>query len=132
MKRLNVILLLFGLSAPLAAWAETAPVTPTQPLTQEAAVEFALAHNQAYRAAFEDVSASGEKVNEARADFFPKVDGSYRYMHWQDQPFAAIPGLLPPDPFCGTDRQQVGSRHRAAAFYRLPSGIKLQGKQGGP
>ena len=92
MKRLGVIFLLFGLSVPFAAWGETAPVTPAQPLTQEAAVDFALAHNQAYRASFEDVSASCEQVNEARAGFFPKVDGSYRYFHWNEQPFESIPG----------------------------------------
>ncbi len=77
MKRLSLILLFFGLSIPLAARAQTAPAAPSQPLTQQGAVDFALAHNQAYMAAFEDVSASCERVNEARADFFPKVDGSY-------------------------------------------------------
>ncbi len=92
MKRLSVILVLFCLWAPLAAWGKSAPNTPPQPLTQEAAVKFALEHNQAYRAAFEDVSASREEVNEARAGFFPKVNGSYLYERWAYQPFASVPG----------------------------------------
>lgn len=71
---------------------ESEVATPAQPLTQEGAVEFALEHNQAYRAAFEDVSASNEKVNQARAGFLPRVDGSYRYLRWQNQPFETIVG----------------------------------------
>ncbi len=56
-------------------------------MSKEAAVEYALAHNRAYRAAFEDVSVAGEKVNQARADFFPKLDGSYAFTQLADQPF---------------------------------------------
>jgi outer membrane protein len=92
MKRFNLFILLFFLSAPFCAWAETPPLTPAQPLTQEGAVSFALTHNQAYRAAFEDVSASGEKVNQARAGFLPRVDGSYRFLRWKDQPYVSIVG----------------------------------------
>ncbi len=93
MKRLNVIFLLFCLSAPLPAQAVTAPSTPMQPLTQEAAVEFALAHNPAYMAAFTDVSASREKVNQAKAGFLPKVNGSYMYERWSQQPYVSIVGI---------------------------------------
>lgn len=93
MKRLNVIFLLFCLSAPLAAQAVTAPSTPMQPLTQEAAVEFALAHNPAFMAAFTDVSASREKVNQAKAGFLPKVNGSYMYERWSQQPYVSIVGI---------------------------------------
>ncbi len=92
MKRLDVIFLLFCLAAPFSARAETAPAPPVRPLTLRGAVDFALAHNQSYQAAFEDVSVSNQKVNQARAGFFPKVDGSYRFMRWQDQPFVSIVG----------------------------------------
>jgi outer membrane protein TolC len=64
-----------------------------QPLTQEAAVEFALAHNPAYMAAFTDVSASREKVNQAKAGFLPKVNGSYMYERWSQQPVVSIVGI---------------------------------------
>ncbi len=93
MKLLNMLLVLLGLFAPLTAWGEAARIDLPQPLSKEAAVEYALAHNRAYRAAFEDVAVAGEKVSQARADFFPKLDGSYAVTRLSDQPFASIPEL---------------------------------------
>lgn len=61
-----------------------------QPLTKDAAVQFALTHNHAYKAAFEDVDVAGQKVNQARADFLPKLDGSYSFRQWSDQPFVSL------------------------------------------
>ena len=52
---------------------------------------------------FEDVSVAGEKVSQARADFFPKLDGSYAYTRLSDQPFVSLPELK---------------------FYRLPFSIQ--------
>ena len=93
MKRLNILFVLLGLLVPLTAWGgEAARTDLPQPLGKEASVEYALAHNRAYRAAFEDVSAAGEKVSQARADFFPKLDGSYAYTRLSDQPIVSIPG----------------------------------------
>ncbi len=63
---------------------------PAMPLTKEAAVDYALSHNRLYKAAFEDVGAADQKVKEALADFFPKVDGAYAYRHFSEQPFVSI------------------------------------------
>ncbi|MGA2027993.1 MAG: TolC family protein, partial [Syntrophobacteraceae bacterium] len=93
MKRLNILFVLLGLFVPLTAWGEVARIDLPQPLSKEAAVEYALAHNMAYRAAFEDVSVAGEKVSQARADFFPKIDGSYAYSRLSNQPTVSLPEL---------------------------------------
>ena len=92
MKRVSVIVLLICLWAPSGGRAQTLPAPPAQPLTEKAAVDFALAHNRGYRAAFEDVSASHERVNQALGAFLPKVDGSYRFTRWQNQPYVSIVG----------------------------------------
>jgi outer membrane protein len=61
-----------------------------QPLTKEAAVEYALTHNHAYKAAVEDVGAAGQKVAQAQADFLPKLDGSYAFRQWSEQPIVSL------------------------------------------
>ncbi|MDR3569680.1 MAG: TolC family protein [Syntrophobacteraceae bacterium] len=128
MKRFQFVILFFCLSAPLRVWAKTPPpATPMQPLTREAAVDFALAHNQAYRAAFEDVSASHEKVNQAIAGFLPKVDGSYNYTRWQDQPFVSIVGTSFQNiPFSvqNDNRWQVGLVQPLFTGFQLESNYK--------
>ena len=91
MKRLNTLFILMGLIAASTSWGEAARDDLSQPLTIQTAVDYALAHNSAYRAAFEDVSVSCEKLNQAKADFFPKVDGSYAYTRLGEQPFVSIP-----------------------------------------
>ncbi len=90
MKLLTMLFLLPGLLVPLTVWGEVARIDLPQPLTKEAAVEYALVHNRAYRAAFEDVSAASEKVSQARADFLPKLDGSYAVTRLSDQPFVSL------------------------------------------
>jgi len=61
-----------------------------QPLTRDAAVQYALTHNHAYKAAFADVDVAGQKVNQARAGFLPKLDSSYAFRQWSDQPFVSL------------------------------------------
>ena len=107
MKRLNILFVLLGLFIPLTVWGEVAHIDLPQPLSKEAAVEYALAHNRAYRAAFEDVSVAGEKVSQARADFFPKLDGSYAYTRLSEQPTVSLPELN---------------------FYRLPFAIQTSNR----
>ncbi|MGA3112837.1 MAG: TolC family protein [Syntrophobacteraceae bacterium] len=92
MKRISALFILLGLFIASTARGEAPRNDLPQPLTAEAAVQYALSHNRAYRAAFEDVSVAGEKVLEATADFFPKIDGSYSYTHLADQPFVSSPG----------------------------------------
>lgn len=65
------------------------------PLTKEAAVEYALGHNRLYKAAFEDLGAADQKVKQAAADFFPKVDGSYAFRHFTEQPTVSFIDLGP-------------------------------------
>ncbi len=91
MKRLNSLFIIIGLVAAFTTCGEAARDDLSQPLTVEAAVDYALAHNSAYRAAFEDVSVSHEKLNQAKADFFPKVDSSYALTRFGEQPFVSIP-----------------------------------------
>ncbi|HYA42772.1 MAG TPA: TolC family protein [Syntrophobacteraceae bacterium] len=90
MKRWKIIFIALGLFMPSAAWGEAQTTDLPQPLGIGAAVEYALAHNKAYRAAFEDVCAAVEKVDQARADFFPKLDGSYSFSQLHDQPFVSL------------------------------------------
>jgi outer membrane protein TolC len=93
MKRLSAFFLLLGLLFASTARGESAGNNlPPQPLTRQAAVEYALSHNKAYRAAFEDVSVADQKVLQARADFFPKVDGSYAFTQLANQPYVSIVG----------------------------------------
>ncbi len=56
MRRINTLFILLGLILASTAGGEAAGNDLPQPLGVEAAVEYALAHNRAYRAAFEDVS----------------------------------------------------------------------------
>ncbi len=91
MKRLSSLFIIIWLVAAFTTWGEAARDDLSQPLTVEAAVDYALAHNNAYRAAFEDVSVSHEKLNQAKADFFPKVDSSYALTRFGEQPFVSIP-----------------------------------------
>ena len=79
MKRMSAFCILVGLFIVSAASGESVSNGLSQPLTREAAVQYALSHNRAYMAAFEDVSVAGTKVMQAKADFFPKLDGTYAF-----------------------------------------------------
>jgi outer membrane protein TolC len=103
MKRISTLFMLLVLFIASTARGEVVRNDLPQPLTAEAAVQYALSHNRAYRAAFEDVSVAGEKVSQAKADFFPKLDGSYSVTQLSDQPFVSLPELK---------------------FYRLPFSIQ--------
>ena len=94
MRRINTLFILLGLILASTAGGEAAGNDLPQPLGVEAAVEYALAHNRAYRAAFEDVSVAGQKVNQAKADFFPKLDSSYAFTQFANQPFISLPGTV--------------------------------------
>ncbi len=37
---------------------------------------------------------AGEKVNQAKADFFPKLDSSYAFTQFANQPFISLPGTV--------------------------------------
>lgn len=66
------------------------PPALTQPLTKEAAVEYALSHNRSFKAADEDLAAAGQRVRQAQADFYPKLDGSYAFKRMSEQPFVSF------------------------------------------
>ncbi len=63
-----------------------------QPLTKEAAVQYALSHNRLFKAAMQDVAAAGQRVKQAAADFYPKVDGSYAFRQFSNQPVVTLHG----------------------------------------
>jgi outer membrane protein TolC len=96
MKRWTIIFILPALFVPFTTWVEAETADLPQPLGKEAAVEYALAHNKAYRAAFDDVSVAGEKVDQARADFLPKLDGSYAFTQLNNQPYVSLTLPSPP------------------------------------
>ncbi len=77
---------------PFAVWAQGSRNSLQEPLTIGTAVEYALTHNRAYKAATSDVDAAGQKVNQARADFLPKLDGSYAFSQLSEQPIASLGG----------------------------------------
>ncbi len=69
------------------SWCEDEPQDmPPQPLTKEAAVQYALSHNRLFKAAMQDVAAATQRVKQAEADFYPKVDGSYAFRQFSNQP----------------------------------------------
>ncbi|MFZ2448570.1 MAG: TolC family protein [Syntrophobacteraceae bacterium] len=61
-----------------------------QPLTKDAAVEYALAHNRIFKAAGEDLAAAVQRVKQAQADFYPKLDASYAFRQFSDQPTVTL------------------------------------------
>lgn len=77
---------------PFTVWAQGGRSSLPAPLTIGAAVEYALTHNRAYKAAVSDVDVAGQKVNQARADFLPKLDGSYAFSQLSEQPVASLGG----------------------------------------
>jgi outer membrane protein len=66
---------------------------PSQPLTLKEAVSYALNHNRGYLAAKREVDSVSQQVKQARADFYPKVDASYAFTNWKDQPYAIFNDL---------------------------------------
>lgn len=78
---------------------------PNQPLSLDQAIEYGLNHNRNLKSFKEEVMAVGQQVNQARADFLPKLDASYTFTKIKDQPFITlgvsgdvIPGLPPQFP----------------------------------
>jgi outer membrane protein TolC len=68
------------------------PFLTSQPMTVEQAVEYGLEHNRLLKAAGQDVAASGQQVRQARSGFLPRLDGTYRFHHLKDEPYAAFVG----------------------------------------
>ncbi len=66
---------------------------PSQPLTLKEAVSYALNYNRGYLAAKREVDSVSQQVKQARADFYPKVDASYAFTNWKDQPYAIFNDL---------------------------------------
>ena len=95
--RFPALILMLVLLLPALVCAAPVPAagkdSPDRPLTVTDAVRYALDHNRLFKAAGQDVLASGEKVKEARADFFPKLDTRYEFKHFQEQPYAALGGV---------------------------------------
>lgn len=75
------------MAAGAASGQDIAPGDSVRPLTPRDAVACGLMRNRSYLAARQEVEAFKKKVDEARADFFPKLDAFYRYEHFKDQPY---------------------------------------------
>lgn len=82
------VMLFFLLAAGPAGAQESLPEDFSHPLTPRDAVAYGLARNRTYLAAKQEVEAFKQKVKEAKADFFPSLDGSYSFTHLRDQPYA--------------------------------------------
>jgi outer membrane protein len=96
-----------------------------QPLTKEEAVSYALAHNRIFKAAEQELLGSGEKVKQAEADFYPKLDGSYTLRHYSDQPYAAFESTRFPISPVTTNRWQVDVRQPLFTGFGLESQLKI-------
>lgn len=84
----GTLLCLLLSAAVLAGTQEIVPEDLSRPMTAQEAVQCGLARNRSYLGAKEEVQAFKKKVDEAKADFFPKLDTSYSYQHFRDQPYA--------------------------------------------
>ncbi|MCE5332996.1 MAG: TolC family protein [Desulfobacteraceae bacterium] len=80
---------------------------PPRSLTIDAAVAYALSHNRAYKAATEDVAVAGQKLRQAQADFFPKIDSGYTFRQLSDQPVAIIGATVFPFNLKTSNRWEV-------------------------
>lgn len=63
---------------------------PPKTLTIEQAVAYGLGHNRSVRAAEISVGASGDRIRESRADFYPRLDSRYEFSHFDEQPYMKV------------------------------------------
>ncbi len=88
------LVLLTGTPVPAAsAQEDSSSEFASQPLSRDVAIEYALSHNRLLKSSRQDVNASGEKVKESRADFFPRIDSEYSFTQLQNQPFAMFDSI---------------------------------------
>jgi outer membrane protein TolC len=80
-------LLLLVSALPMALAADVPAILPDQPISLDAAVAYGLDHNRFLQAAEEEVRASGEGIKQARAGFYPRLDGRYGFTYYQDAPY---------------------------------------------
>jgi outer membrane protein len=66
---------------------------PLGPFSLEAAIAYGVEHNRGLQAADQEINASVQGINQAKADFLPKLDAGYTSTHWKDYPYAVIEGL---------------------------------------
>ncbi len=87
MRTIRIIYLLFLALVLLPADNSAAESQFSGVLTVEQAVELALENNHLIRAAMERSKAAVEALGTARADFYPKLVGTYRYTRLGEEPF---------------------------------------------
>ncbi len=97
----------------------------SRPLTREAAVEYALSHNRLVKSAKQDVNASGEKVKESRADFFPKIDSAYSFTQLQNQPYAMFDTLKAFTGYNSTNRWDFEMRQPLFTGFNLTAQLNI-------
>lgn len=125
--RLWSTLIVLGMAALLARPAAGADASlPAQPLTEQNAVAFGLEHNRGLMAAKKDVAAAGQKVKQSQADYYPKVDASYRFTHFNDQPvFGLGDGRFFPSGYTNTNRWEVQLTQPLFTGFARSSQLKI-------
>ncbi|MEN6486077.1 MAG: TolC family protein [Syntrophobacteraceae bacterium] len=125
--RLLSTLIVLGMAALLARPAAGADASlPAQPLTEQNAVAFGLEHNRALMAAKKDVAAAGQKVKQSQADYYPKVDASYRFTHLSDQPVVGFGGgTFFPGGYTNTNRWEVQLTQPLFTGFARSSQLKI-------
>lgn len=92
-----LLTIIFFQCASSAAEGPSLEQVPPQPLSIQEAVTYGLAHNPLLKAADEELKAAEQGVHAARAGFLPRLDASYGYTRWNDEPIAKfhLPGQQP-------------------------------------
>lgn len=99
----------------------TPDAVPTH-LTREQAVEYALKHNRILKAATEDLAAAIQRVKQAEADFYPKLDAAYTFRRFSQQPTMTLGAMDTTFPFA----IQTSNRWEVALVQPLFTGFALE------
>jgi len=101
---------------------EGVPDTVPTHLNREEAVEYALKHNRTLQAASEDLAAAIQRVKQAEADFYPKLDASYTFRRFSQQPTMTLGAMDATFPFA----VQTSNRWEVALIQPLFTGFALE------
>lgn len=64
--------------------------SPNQPLSMEQAIEYGLKHNRNLKSYQEEAMAVSQKIRQAQAGFFPKLDTKYNFTQMKDHPYVNL------------------------------------------
>jgi outer membrane protein TolC len=99
---------------------------PPQPLKLKQAIEYGLEHNRTLLSAKQQVHATNQQVGQARADFYPRLDGQYTFQHLKDEPIAKFfEGEEFPINHATTNRWQVDVTQPLFAGFGLTAQLNI-------